>query len=134
MEQLACRGSNNSQSSDLEVYTTRTDAFGLLTLAATLLVLSDAVPLPKALVGSSFTAPASEKTKRPYAKAIIILTMFHHVTTGIGAFQHWIKPTHRTIAMDIGVFGNIALTMLGVVALVYGLGEEGETKRSRKTR
>lgn len=112
----------------------RTDAFGLLTLAALLLVLSDAVTLPKSLVGSSFTVPASEKGKKPYARAVILLTIFHHVATGIGAFQHWVKPTHRTIAMDIGVFANIALTALGIAALVYGLGDESSKKHVRKSK
>ena len=70
--------------SDLELYTTRTDGYGLITLAALLLVLADAVPLPHSLVGSAFNMPASEKGKKPYAKAVIILTIFHHITTGIG--------------------------------------------------
>ena len=69
---------------DLELYTTRTDGYGLITLAALLLVLADAVPLPQSLVGSAFNMPASEKGKKPYAKAVIILTIFHHITTGIG--------------------------------------------------
>jgi len=46
-----------------------------------------------------------------------VLTMFHHVTTGIGAFMHWVQPSHHTIAMDIGVYGNIVLTVMGVLAL-----------------
>ena len=119
---------------DLEIYTTRTDAFGLITLAALLLVMCDAVPLPKSLVGSSFTESTSEKAKKPYARAMILLTMFHHITTGIGSYQHWIKPSHRTIAMDIGVFGNIAFTALGVAALVYGLRDEDSTPTSRKSK
>jgi hypothetical protein len=114
---------------DLELYITWTDAFGLITLAAILLVVSDAVPIPGNLVGSSFSVPASEKGKKPYAKAIIALTIFHHVTTGIGSFQHWKVDSHRTVAMDIGVWGNVALTALGVVTLGWGMGEDvGEKK------
>lgn len=110
---------------DLELYTTRTDAFGLLTLAALLLVLCDAVPLPSSLVGSAATAPASPGSKKPYARAMILLTMFHHVTTGIGSFGHWVRESHRTAAMDIGVFGNAGLCLLGVAALMRGVDDEG---------
>ena len=97
-------------------------------------MLSDAVPLPGALTGSSFTPLASDKAKKPYASAAILLTIFHHITTGIGSFQHWVKPTHRTIAMDIGVFGNIALTALGIVALVYGLRDENHKTPVKKSK
>ena len=114
----------------------RTDAFGLLTLAALLIVLCDAVPLPAALVGSAATAPSSDRAKKPYARAMILLTMFHHVTTGIGSFTHWIAASHRTVEMDIGVFGNVGLTLLGVAALMYGLESEGSKSSAagRKTR
>jgi hypothetical protein len=114
---------------DLEIYTTRTDAYGLITLAALLLVLCDAVPLPKALVGAAFTEPASEKVKKPYARAMILITMFHHITTGIGSYQHWVRPSHHTIAMDIGVYGNIGLTALGIAALVYGLDDSDQKQK-----
>ena len=61
--------------------------------------------------------------------------MFHHITTGIGSFTHWLHPTHHTIAMDIGVYGNMALTVLGAVALVYGLNDDSAKKTStRKVR
>jgi uncharacterized protein YjbJ (UPF0337 family) len=109
---------------DLELYTTRVDAYGLLALSALLLVLADAVPLPNALVGSTLnstftTSPSATRTKRPYAPAIIFITILHHIFTGIGSFSHWSRPTHRTIAMDIGVWGNVGLSLLGVAALVY---------------
>lgn len=106
---------------DLELYTTRTDAFGLLTLAALLLVLCDAVPLPQSLVGSAVTIPTSPPSKKPYARAMILLTMLHHITTGIGSFSHWVQESHRTVAMDIGVFGNLGLVALGVAALRWGM-------------
>lgn len=110
---------------DLELYTTRTDAFGLITLAALLIVLCDAVPLPASLVGSAATAPTSPSSKKPYARAVILLTMFHHITTGIGSFGHWARESHRTVAMDIGVFGNLGLVALGVAALMWGMDEQG---------
>jgi hypothetical protein len=77
------------------------------------------VPLP----GSQQTAQASQ-ARKPYAKLAILVTMFHHVTTGYGAYTHWALPSHHTKAMDIGVYGNVALTALGVVALMWGMGDE----------
>jgi hypothetical protein len=97
--------------------------------------VSDAVPLPDNLVGSAFTVPSSEKGKKPYARAVIILTIFHHIATMSGALTHWLKPSHHTIAMDIGVYANIGLTALGIAALVYGLDDEGVKKiPTRKAR
>jgi len=111
---------------DLELYTIWTDGFQLLTLSMILLVLGDAVPLPKSLAGSSLVETSTTTAvKKPYARAVILLTIFHHVTTGFGAYQHWAKPTHHTAAMDIGVYGNVALTALGIAALVYGVPGEG---------
>lgn len=83
---------------DLEIYTVRTDALGLITLAGLLLCLSDVVPLPLSLFGPAFTVPASEKARRPYGRVLVVWTMFHHLTTCIGSFSHWIKPSHRTVA------------------------------------
>lgn len=121
---------------DLELYTTRTDAFSLITLAALLIVLADAVPLPASLVGSAATAPTSPSSKKPYARATVLLTMFHHITTGIGSFSHWARESHRTIAMDIGVFGNIFFVLLGVAALMWGFDDEGAktAQPAKKTR
>lgn len=74
--------------------------------------------------GSALTDPTvSVAAKKPYAKAIIVITMLHHVMTGLGAYQHWKLETHRTVAMDIGVWGNVGLVALGVGALLYGFGE-----------
>ena len=114
---------------DLELYNIRTDAWGLWALAMLLLAMADAVPLPKSLVGSSLADPAPSQYKKPYARAAIVITIFHHITTGIGAWTHWRLQSHHTVAMDIGVYGNIALTALGVAALVYGFGEKGGVKK-----
>ena len=122
----------NTFHTDLELYTTRTDAFCLLSLSAILLVISDAIPLPKGLTGSQL---ADTGNKKPYARAIVLITILHHIATGIGSYSHWVRPSHHTIAMDIGVYGNIFFTALGVVALVYGLGKEengGNELRSGK--
>jgi hypothetical protein len=34
--------------------------------------------------------------------------------------------------MDIGVYGNVALTVLGAAALLWGMGEEGARGKERK--
>ncbi|CAK3883078.1 hypothetical protein D0861_04105 [Lecanosticta acicola] len=115
----------NPTPNDLELYTIWTDGFGLITLAAILVLISDAVPLPATLTGSALAESTPTRAKKPYARGIVLVTMFHHITTGFGAFQHWVKPTHHTVAMDIGVYGNIGLTVLGVAALVYGLQDGG---------
>ncbi|KAI7132876.1 hypothetical protein KC343_g7235 [Hortaea werneckii] len=121
---------------DLELYNIRTDAWGLLTIAMLLVALADAVPLPPALAGSSLNSNSSAPTqyKKPYARAAVLITIFHHVTTGIGAYQHWKLDSHHTVAMDIGVYGNVGLTVLGVAALVFGLADDGEegTKGRKK--
>ena len=94
--------------------------------------MSDAIEFPKSLVGSSLTVPASERGKKPYARAMIVLTIMHHIATAIQAYQHWVLPSHRTIAMDIGVWVNLGLTGLGFAALYFGLDDEGEKKVARK--
>ncbi|RMY17531.1 hypothetical protein D0866_13442 [Hortaea werneckii] len=120
---------------DLELYNIRTDAWGLLALAMLLVALADAVPLPQTLAGSSLGNPAAPpQYKKPYARAAVLITIFHHITTGFGAYQHWKLDSHHTVAMDIGVYGNVGLTALGVAALVYGLadGEEKGTAGRKK--
>ena len=110
---------------DLELYNIRTDAWGLLTIALLTLLVADAIPFIN--VGS---AGASGSARRPYAKAMIWATIFHHVTTGIGAYQHWSRETHNTPAMAIGVYGNIFLTLSGLVALAtLGNGQADGEKR-----
>ncbi|KAK3675259.1 hypothetical protein LTR78_004769 [Recurvomyces mirabilis] len=118
-----------SAPNDLELYNIRTDAWGLWAIAMLLLAMADAVPLPASLVGSSLADPAPSQYKKPYARAAILITIFHHITTGIGAYSHWRLQTHHTVAMDIGVYGNVALTALGVLALVYGLNDKTVGKK-----
>ncbi|EME49611.1 hypothetical protein DOTSEDRAFT_164151 [Dothistroma septosporum NZE10] len=110
---------------DLELYTTRTDAFSLLALAAILLAVADAVALPSQYAGSTLVNDAPPKSKKPYARAIVVITILHHIATGVGAYQHWSKPSHNTVAMEIGVWGNIFFTALGVAALQLGLKDSG---------
>ncbi|CAK1355616.1 uncharacterized protein RHO25_000707 [Cercospora beticola] len=117
---------------DLELYTTRTDAFCLLALAAILLAVSDAVPLPAGLTGSSLSDYAPVTYKKPYARAVVLITILHHVATGFGAWSHWRYASHHTVAMDIGVYGNIGLVVLGLAALAYGLEDRSGVKEQLK--
>jgi hypothetical protein len=110
---------SNPPPTDLELYTTRTDAFCLLALSAILLTVSDAIPLPTGYTGSQLaSSTTSTATKRPYARAVIAITMLHHVATGLGAATHWWYDSHNTVAMEIGVYGNVGLVVLGVAALM----------------
>jgi len=96
-----------------------------------LLIFSNAVPLPAVLTGKKASSSRSPEAAKPYAKLAILATIFHHITTGYGAYTHWVRDSHHTKAMDIGVYGNVALTVLGVVALLWGMGED-EAGRGKK--
>jgi hypothetical protein len=97
-----------------------------------LLIFSNVVPLPSFLTGNRNTSSSTSQTAaKPYAKLAIMATMFHHVTTGYGAYTHWVRDSHHTKAMDIGVYGNVALTALGLVALRWGMGDEVEGRKKR---
>jgi hypothetical protein len=54
---------------------------------------------------------------RTYAKAFIAVSIFHHVTTMVGAWQHYKLDSHYTKAMWIGVWVNAFLTAVGGVVL-----------------
>jgi hypothetical protein len=68
----------------------------------------------------------------PYARSAVMLTIFHHVTTAWGAYQHWVKPTHYTAAMAIGVWANVFLTFAGFVTLFVGLGNGAAAKGKKR--
>jgi mannan endo-1,6-alpha-mannosidase len=38
-------------------------------------------------------------------------------TTGIGAYQHYKLPSHYNTSMSIGVWGNVWLTLTGLLTL-----------------
>ncbi|QIW97577.1 hypothetical protein AMS68_003095 [Peltaster fructicola] len=118
-----------SSPNDLELYTIWTDGFQLLTLAMIMVVFAAAVPLPTEIFGSFSGSAATQKALKPFARALILATLFHHITTGIGAYTHWVRPSHHTVAMDIGVYGNVGLTLLGIAALVSGLREPSSSTK-----
>ncbi|KAI9668240.1 MAG: hypothetical protein M1821_001060, partial [Bathelium mastoideum] len=123
----------NLAPNDLEIYNVRTDAWGLLTIALMLVVISGAVPLP--LVNSS-TAKAQQRVgAQPYAKAAILADMFHHVMTGLGAWNHYVRDSHYNTSMAVGVWGCGGLALLGLLTLVAppavsGLGTERRRGKS----
>ncbi|KAF3054188.1 hypothetical protein E8E11_012003 [Didymella keratinophila] len=121
------------EANDLELYNVRNDGWCLVTLALILISFTNAVPLspaPKAI--HSADAPKALKSNRnngalPYAKAVVAATVFHHITTGIGAYQHYKLDTHYNTSMGIGVWGNVWLTLTGIFTLIYlqsGQGDE----------
>jgi mannan endo-1,6-alpha-mannosidase len=89
----------------------------LVTLALILISFTNAVP-------SAGTSKASGAL--PYAKAVVAATVFHHITTGVGAYQHYKLDSHYNTSMAIGVWGNVWLTLSGVVTLAALLSDAGE--------
>lgn len=92
-----------------------------------LLIFTNAIPLP----GSSPDTQQSSRARKPYARVAIIVTIFHHITTCYGAYQHYKLPSHYTQAMGIGVWFNVFLTVAGVVALMFGLGDAQQVSKSK---
>ncbi|KAF1846368.1 uncharacterized protein K460DRAFT_367169 [Cucurbitaria berberidis CBS 394.84] len=119
----------NLTPNDLELYNVRNDGWCLITLALILISFTNAVPFN--------SAPATKLTSIPYAKAVVAATVFHHVTTGIGAYQHYRLATHYNTSMAIGVWGNVWLTFTGLVTLVLLQSDAGKhsveevTKKAR---
>ena len=71
------------KNNDLERYNVRTDAWCLVTLAGLLVSLTGAIP-------SHITSAPINKAaliSKPYAKAAIMWTMFHHVATAFGSYD-----------------------------------------------
>ncbi|KAL5118581.1 hypothetical protein ACEQ8H_003432 [Pleosporales sp. CAS-2024a] len=89
---------------DLELYNVRTDGWSLVTLALILVSLS--------------RAAGSDPAASPYAKAVVAATVLHHVTTGVGAYQHYRLDSHYNVSMAIGVWANVWLAVAGGVTLV----------------
>jgi mannan endo-1,6-alpha-mannosidase len=104
---------------DLELYNVRNDGWCLITLALILIGFTNAVPGQ----GTSKSQGAL-----PYAKAVVAATVFHHVTTGIGAYQHYKLDSHYNTSMAIGVWANVWLTISGAVTLASLVSGEGERR------
>ncbi|KAF1349081.1 hypothetical protein BDV97DRAFT_370288 [Delphinella strobiligena] len=94
---------------DLEVYTTKTDAWGLISLALLLVILN----------------VYSSETSLSFKRAAILATVFHHVTTGLGAWEHYKLDSHFNTSMGIGVWANVWLTGVGLVAVLLAPGSQG---------
>jgi hypothetical protein len=83
------------------------------------------------------SAPAKKLSSIPYAKSVVAATIFHHITTGIGAYQHYKLPSHYNTSMSIGVWGNVWLTLTGLFTLVMlqsDAGNETIEEVSRKAK
>lgn len=117
--------------SDLELYNVRTDAWGLLSLAAVLLVLSSAIPWPninKLAEGNLTTSQgsgAAGTTQKPkiapsIANSLVLITVLHHILTGYGCWQHYKLETHYNTSMGIGVWANAFLTIAGLSTILLG--------------
>lgn len=120
---------------DLELYNIRNDGWCLVTLAIILLSFTNAVPFSSTATPSPPPPPSASQRSAPsspssvaYAKAVVAATVFHHVTTGVGAYQHYKLDTHYNTSMSIGVWGNVWLTFTGL--LTWGLLASGKGERS----
>jgi len=124
---------NTNSPPDLELYNIRTDAWGLLTIAAMLLILTNAIPITSSKRSSKNpAAPAVAKPQEaPYARAAIWADVFHHVVTGLGAWQHYKLPSHYNTSMGVGVWGCAGLAALGAVTAMWGMPEtEGKAEKA----
>lgn len=103
-----------------------------MTLALILVSFTNAVPFspparsihsadtPKALRSSQGSSTVS------CAKAVVAATVFHHITTGIGSWQHYKLDTHYNTSMGIGVWSNVWLTLSGLLTLTLLQSEAGD--------
>jgi len=87
--------------------------------------------------------PAEKDTEKRvaqrYAKAIIAADVFHHITTGMGAWSHYAKETHYNASMSVGVWGCTGFALLGIATLLApsslsGLGDVMSAKVKGKSR
>lgn len=91
-----------------------------------LLILTGTIPIG---------APSSRDAKpglAPYARAAILADVFHHVTTGFGAWQHYKMPTHYNTSMSVGVWGCAGLAVLGLVTAAWGMPSSSSTSANAK--
>jgi hypothetical protein len=102
-----------SHATDLETYNVRTDGWCLISLAASLMVLSHAY--------------STKGISKNYSRAFIAVSVFHHITTMMGAYEHYKLDSHYTKAMWIGVWVNAFLTAVGGVVL-GGLGSDSVSR------
>lgn len=91
-----------------------------------LLVLTNTIPYLSS--SSSSAVPRITSTDRPYARAAILISLFHHVTTAIGAYGHYAKESHYNPSMAIGVWVNVFLTLVGAAVLVLDKQEAGSVQ------
>ena len=96
---------------DLEIYNVQTDAWGLLALAALLIIVAGWVPLGPLPVA--------------YKRAAVAVDIGHHALTGWGAYGHYVRTTHYNTSMGVGVWGCAGLAALGVLTLIAPAGVSG---------
>jgi len=135
---------------DLELYNVRTDAWGLLSLAGVMVTISQAVPYPRLFASTTSTdvkvgvkddeqeeddeAEEKQLIAPSIRNTLILVSIFHHITTGIGAFQHYKRDTHYNTSMGIGVWANAFLTVVGAATIFAGDRGVKERRKARKGR
>ncbi|KAF2131849.1 hypothetical protein P153DRAFT_334079 [Dothidotthia symphoricarpi CBS 119687] len=118
---------------DLEIYNVFNDGWCLITLALILVSFTNAVPFSSSSSKAIHSADAPKALRASYAsdtlsyaKAVVAATVFHHITTGFGAYQHYKLDSHYNTSMGIGVWGNVWLTLSGLVTLVALQSDAGD--------
>jgi len=113
------------KTNDLELYNIRNDAWGLIAIAMILVAVSGAIPI------DSSSKSSGNPAKRSYAKYVVLATIFHHISTGIGAYKHYSLPTHYNTAMGVGVWGCSFFALLGIAALFFDMNGVEDIKRGK---
>ncbi|KAF2757348.1 hypothetical protein EJ05DRAFT_538569 [Pseudovirgaria hyperparasitica] len=107
----------NLMPNDLELYNVKTDGWCLVTLGLILLAFTGAIPAKAPSAVNTHPAAREARTTTSVAGLVVAATVFHHVATGIGAYQHYKLESHYNTAMAIGVWGNVWLAFTGVLTL-----------------
>jgi len=124
------------------VYNVHNDAWGLISLGGVLVALSSAVPwprdpfaVPSSKWGDSVSVTENDNTSgkavtksgrgkaeisKRVSTSIILITVFHHLTTAYGAYQNYKRETHYNTSMGIGVWVNAFLATVGIASTFWG--------------
>ncbi|KIW12948.1 hypothetical protein PV08_08135 [Exophiala spinifera] len=114
------------QTTELEVYFSRSLGFALLLIALIVLFFTGTVPL-----SSSITEPVSledNDPKAPYALPILRITTFFHALSMIYCYGRWIN--YRQTGYLLGTIGYAAMASFGLWCVVFGTSTGRVSKRT----
>ncbi|KAL6251187.1 hypothetical protein RBB50_001395 [Rhinocladiella similis] len=114
------------QTSELEIYFSRSLGFALLLIALIVLFFTGTVPL-----SSSITEPVSledNDPKAPYALPILRITMFFHALSMVYCYKRWMN--YRQTGYLLGAIGYAAMASFGLWCVVFGTSAGRVSKRT----